>query len=195
MNFDELVKMIREVDSALVVRATKAVNISLTMRNWLIGHYVSEYELHGADRADYGKRILGELADRLDGVSNCNKRQLSKYVRFYRVYPQMGGTSSTQFTELLSVVQNDNKKRDAEAIIKVKKQIEGTASTQFNAGLIESLSYSHFEKLAEIDNETKRDFYLVECLQGAWTVKELKRQIGSLYYERSGRGCPNRRGI
>ncbi|GHU62650.1 hypothetical protein AGMMS49983_04470 [Clostridia bacterium] len=90
MNFDDLVKAIRDADFALVTRATKAVNVSLTMRNWLIGHYVSEYELHGADRAEYGKRILAELADHLEGVSNCSKRQLSKYVRFYRVYPQIG---------------------------------------------------------------------------------------------------------
>jgi hypothetical protein len=106
MNFDDLVKAIRDADSALVTRATKAVNVSLTMRNWLIGHYVSEYELNGADRADYGKRILAELADRLGGVSNCSKRQLSKYVRFYRVYPQIEGTSYSQFVELLPADTN-----------------------------------------------------------------------------------------
>ncbi|GHU62647.1 hypothetical protein AGMMS49983_04460 [Clostridia bacterium] len=70
--------------------------------------------------------------------------------------------------------------------MKSEKQIEGTVSTQFEASLIERLSYSHFEKLSEIEDETKRDFYLVECLGGGWVVKELKRQIGSLYYERSG---------
>jgi predicted nuclease of restriction endonuclease-like (RecB) superfamily len=184
MNFIDLVEAIRDADSALVTRATKAVNVSLTLRNWLIGHYVSEYELSGADRADYGKRILAELADRLDGVSNCSKRQLSKYVRFYRVYPQIGGTSYTQFEKLLP--DNKNQKDGFLSIAISEKQIEGTASTQFGADLIEQLSYSHLEKLSEIDDETKRDFYLVECLGGGWTVKELKRQIGSLYYERSG---------
>jgi predicted nuclease of restriction endonuclease-like (RecB) superfamily len=184
MNFEELVSAICDADSALVTRATKAVNISLTMRNWLIGHYVSEYELHGADRADYGKRIIGELADRLEGVSNCSKRQLSKYVRFYRAYPQIGGTASTQFFELLPAkVKSDS---ELSPVAKSEKRIESTAYTQFDAVLIEKLSYSHLEKLSEIDEETKRDFYLVECLSGQWTVKELNRQIGSLYYERSG---------
>ena len=32
---------------------------------------------------------------------------------------------------------------------------------------------------------TKRSFYQVESIQGSWTVRELKRQIHSLYYERS----------
>jgi hypothetical protein len=26
----------------------------LTLRNWLIGYYIAEYELQGSDRADYG---------------------------------------------------------------------------------------------------------------------------------------------
>jgi predicted nuclease of restriction endonuclease-like (RecB) superfamily len=64
--------------------------------------------------------------------------------------------------------------------------IEGTASPKFQARLLESLSYSHFEKLVEIDDDTKRLFYEVECLRGGWSVRELRRQIGSLYYERSG---------
>jgi predicted nuclease of restriction endonuclease-like (RecB) superfamily len=52
--------------------------------------------------------------------------------------------------------------------------------------LISSLSYSHFELLLAIDDDTKRLFYEVECIKGGWSVRELKRQINSLYYERSG---------
>lgn len=48
------------------------------------------------------------------------------------------------------------------------------------------LSYSHFDLLVDIDDDTKRSFYEIECLRGNWSVRELKRQIGSLYYERSG---------
>lgn len=40
--------------------------------------------------------------------------------------------------------------------------------------------------LVELDDPTKRAFYEVECVRGNWSVRELKRQIGSLYYERSG---------
>jgi predicted nuclease of restriction endonuclease-like (RecB) superfamily len=52
--------------------------------------------------------------------------------------------------------------------------------------LLESLSYTHFEQLFVLEDETKRIFYEVECIRGNWSVRELKRQIGSLYYERSG---------
>ncbi|GBE53739.1 hypothetical protein BMS3Bbin14_02241 [bacterium BMS3Bbin14] len=37
-----------------------------------------------------------------------------------------------------------------------------------------------------IEDDTKRLFYEFECIRGNWSVRELKRQIGSLYYERSG---------
>ena len=47
------------------------------------------------------------------------------------------------------------------------------------------LSYSHFDLLVDIDDELKRTFYLLEAMRSNWSVRELKRQIESLYYERS----------
>jgi len=52
--------------------------------------------------------------------------------------------------------------------------------------LIQKLSFSHFAELIVISDETKRLFYEIECIRGNWSVRELKRQISSLYYERSG---------
>jgi predicted nuclease of restriction endonuclease-like (RecB) superfamily len=52
--------------------------------------------------------------------------------------------------------------------------------------LINKLSYSHFIELIKLDDHLKRTFYELECIKGTWTVRELKRQINCLYYERSG---------
>ena len=52
--------------------------------------------------------------------------------------------------------------------------------------MLSSLSYSHSEQLSALDDKLKRTFYEIECIRGNWSVRELKRQIGSLYYERSG---------
>lgn len=52
--------------------------------------------------------------------------------------------------------------------------------------LLNSLSYSHFTLLFTMNDELKRRFYEIECLRGNWSVRELKRQIASLYFERSG---------
>lgn len=48
------------------------------------------------------------------------------------------------------------------------------------------LSYTHFVQLLSIDDPLKRLFYELECIKGTWSIKELQRQIHSLYYERSG---------
>ncbi len=88
-NFEKLVGMIRHVHEELAAQAGKAVNISLTLRNWLFGCYIAEYELNGLDRANYGDHVLTELAKHLTElkISNCNRRQLYRYLRFYRLYP------------------------------------------------------------------------------------------------------------
>jgi hypothetical protein len=50
-DFEKLVDTIRLVHDALAAQANRAVNISLTLRNWLIGCYIAEYEQNGEDRA------------------------------------------------------------------------------------------------------------------------------------------------
>jgi len=52
--------------------------------------------------------------------------------------------------------------------------------------LINSLSFIHFTLLFPVEDTLKRIFYEIECIKGNWSVSELKRQINSLYYERSG---------
>ena len=52
--------------------------------------------------------------------------------------------------------------------------------------LFTRLSFSHFAELIAIDDPLKRAFYEVECIRGHWSVRALKRQIATLYFERSG---------
>lgn len=175
MDFKLLVDTIRQIHDDMAAQASQAVNISLTLRNWLIGCYIAEYELHGADRAAYGEKVLSELAARLSDISNCNRRQLYRYLRFYRLYPQIVGTLSPQFQRLLPA-----------SVLPVKVGTASPQSEPLGLPLLERLSYSHIEQLVDIEEAIKRDFYQVECIRGNWSVRELKRQIASLYFERSG---------
>src|SRR5512136_1932243 len=103
LTFEQLISSIRQVHEQLAAQAGRAVNISLTLRNWVIGLYISEFELRGADRATYGEKLLYELAKRLTRlkISNCNRRQLYRYLQFYRAYPEIVGTLSPQLKNLL----------------------------------------------------------------------------------------------
>lgn len=185
LDFSALVAAIRQVHGNLTAQAGRAVNLSLTLRNWLIGAYITEYELCGADRATYGERLLTELAKRLTDhkISNCNRRQLYRYLRFYRLYPEIVGTLSAQLKELLPPGLSDGQ-TESPAVEKV-----GTVSPQLQIPpdqLIHRLSYSHLELIVDLDDDLTRAFYEIECIRGNWSVRELRRQIGSLYYERSG---------
>jgi hypothetical protein len=55
LTFESLVTAIGQLHYMLSAQATKAVNASLTLRNWLIGYYIEEYERRGTDRATYGR--------------------------------------------------------------------------------------------------------------------------------------------
>ena len=46
------------------------------------------------------------------------------------------------------------------------------------------LSWSHYVEIIRIDDELKRNFYIQECINSNWSVRELERQIDSLLYER-----------
>jgi len=175
--FQELVRAIKSVHDDLATQAGRAVNIGLTLRNWVIGCHIAEYELHGADRARYGEKLLTSLAGELGrvNVSNCNQRQLYRYVRFYRLYPAILGTLPPQFTKQIAARIGHGAK-------------VGTLSPQSDTPadqIIRSLSYSHIELIVDLGEAGQRAFYEAECLRGGWSVRELKRQIASLYYERS----------
>jgi predicted nuclease of restriction endonuclease-like (RecB) superfamily len=177
LSFEQLVLAIGQVHAELAAQASRAVNTSLTLRNWLIGCYIAEYELNGSDRAAYGDKVLSALAGRLHDVSNCNRRQLYDYLRFYRTYPQIVQTLSAQLRQLLPLSKLDQ----FEKVPTPSAQLKLASDT-----LLSRLSYSMFKLLVGLNDATKRSFYEVESIQGSWTVRELKRQIHSLYYERSG---------
>ena len=50
--------------------------------------------------------------------------------------------------------------------------------------VLNELGWSHYLELIKIDEEPKRKFYMNECINSRWSVRELERQIGSLLYER-----------
>lgn len=50
--------------------------------------------------------------------------------------------------------------------------------------LCDKLSWSHYRHLLRVENETARNYYLSESVACNWSVRQLQRQINTLYYER-----------
>lgn len=184
LNFDNLVVAIQNTHDVFITQAVKTVNICLTIRNWLIGYYIDEYELQGTDRANYGDYLLESLSDQLTkmGLKRMDVRELRRFRQFYTYYPQIRDSLNPEFKaipimskialpEIRDSVNPELKKSDL--------KLDGCL-------LVERLSFSHFVKLLQIESPLKRLFYEVESIRGQWSVNELRRQIATQYFERSG---------
>jgi len=187
-DFESLVTEILQIHNQAQSFATKAVNVSLTLRNWIIGHRIVEYEQKGQDRAAYGEKLLPALAASLSaaGLKRVDVRELRRFRLLYCVYPQIRETASPELladfgaAALLPLLNSlPIPKRET---LSPESQTVETASPQ----LIRRLSFSHLAELIELSDDTQRRFYEIECIRGNWSVRELRRQIASLYYERSG---------
>lgn len=187
LTFEDLAKDIEQVHMATSSAAQSAVNQLLTLRNWIIGYYIVEFEQNGQDRAAYGTKLLGSLAKRLS-VKGLDRTNLNLCRLFYSKYPQICETLSHKFNEIGITKQLPG--IDVEKLeINGKAEICETVSRKFEMApeiLVSKLSFSHIREIMAIDDPFERFFYEFECMQGAWSVRELKRQIASNLYVRAG---------
>lgn len=196
MNYLSLVKAINAVTTQLQSRAAAAVNQALVLRNWLVGVYIVEYEQAGKDRAKYGAKLLEALAAdlKLQGNNGLNTTLLKLCRQCYQTYPQIGPTLSDQlvaelpFGPTLSqrTVGQIPKFESQETGLAIRPTLSDKSPTPLPAQVILQLSWSKLVELFAIDDPWKRAFFENECLKGNWSVRQLRRQIGSLLYERTG---------
>ncbi len=171
MTFDRLVLSIRGIDEELAAQAGRAVNISLTLRNWLIGRHIEEYERCGVDRAQYGERLMDRLADELtrQGVSRCDRRELYRYRTFYLAYPKIVESLPPQFKSIVSAAQKSSRATDKSSDPAIGESVTPQSGIS-TKDLLTKLSFSHIAELVAIDDALKRTFYETECIRGAnWT--------------------------
>jgi predicted nuclease of restriction endonuclease-like (RecB) superfamily len=175
LSFNLLVESINQAHSSFQSQSVKAVNMGLTMRNWCIGFYIVEFEQNGEDRAKYGTTLVANIAKSIQ-IKGLTAPELSRCRQFYNVYPELLGTKTQ---EALRNITNG----------KITKQIFGSATQELQNNenqLISSISYTHFVELIKIDNPVKRKYFELLVLKANLSVRDLKREIASLSYERLG---------
>lgn len=96
MNFTYLSDLLKITHEHLYQQSVKAVNINLTLRNWLFEFYIIEFEQNGDDRAEYGENLLENLAKHLQ-IKGLTSPELARCRQFYTVYPSILGTLFQEF--------------------------------------------------------------------------------------------------
>jgi hypothetical protein len=86
-NFEELIENLSQVHEVLQAYASKSVNQFLTIRNWLFGYYIVEYEQNGEDRAKYGENLIANITRKVKHIKGLTGNQLYVCRNFYLVYP------------------------------------------------------------------------------------------------------------
>ncbi len=155
--------------------SARAVNVFMTATYWLIGRRIIEWEQAGKERATYGEALINRLsADITKRFGRGFSRQnLQKMRLIYRIYPpeKICQTLSGEFKELVRVGNGK--------LLMTSPEIFEALSLAF------PLSWSHYVRLISVDNEDTRRFYEAEALRGGWSVRQIDRQISTLFYERT----------
>lgn len=190
MNFPELILTLHKINEELREESIRAINISLTLRNWIFGFYIVEFEQNGNDRAEYGKALLATIATEMKNrhIANVDERELRRYRQFYLSYPAISSLilKNKRIRELLPPGLAKGNMITTKSSFRRLSTPELYIPDNHHFNLISNISYTHFVELIRIEEPLKRLFYELECVKGTWSVKELKRQIGSLLYERTG---------
>ena len=194
-------------------QAARSVNAILTASYWEIGRRIVEYEQRGENRAGYGEETLRRLSRDLTrqfgrGFGQIN---LGMMRRFFLAWPpetivqtvseqscQVSGlpivqTVSEQFRERPHGRPLPAEKLPAAPVYSLPLFSPITArNSEIDLALyLEALarafplSWSHYVRLLTVENPEARRFYEIESRRGGWSVRQLDRQVATLFYERT----------
>lgn len=146
-------------------RAYRSVNVSLTLRNWQLGERIAKDELEGAERAEYGKRVITTLAHDLTAKygKGFDRSTLYRYLLFFRMFPGIVAAVRPQL-EILDAVS-----RQSQNVAALRPKL---------------LPWTHYRELIRVENPEARAWYEQEAIREVWSTRTLHRNIASQYYFR-----------
>jgi len=152
--------------------AARSVNALMTASYWEIGRRIVEAEQQGRRRAGYGEQLIERLSADLSarfgrGFSRQNLQQMRSFFLLWPIRQTLSGESSSAPSQgRLSLTQGRPWRLDELA-------------------QVFPLPWSAYVRLLSVKDDHARQFYEAEALRGGWSVRQLDRQIGSQFYERT----------
>jgi predicted nuclease of restriction endonuclease-like (RecB) superfamily len=166
--------------------AARAVNSILTATYWEVGRRIVEFEQGGKARAEYGEKLLKRLAVDLTGRfgRGFSERNLEQMRGLYLGWE----ISQTPSAKLEARVRLPEEIFQPPSGISAVSEIRQTPSAESGTTLLVAafpLSWSHYVRLMSVEKPHARAFYESEAIRGGWSVRQLSRQIGTQFFERT----------
>jgi predicted nuclease of restriction endonuclease-like (RecB) superfamily len=167
MGYEQVLTDIVGIIDQARTAAARSVNTVMTVTYWSVGRRIVEEEQGGQQRAAYGEALLARLSTDLTGRfgRGFSRQNLQQMRQFYLTWPPQ------QICQTASGKSGSSGER---------AEIAATGLP----GML-SLPWSAYVRLMSVKNEHARRFYEAEALRSGWTVRQLDRQISSMYYERT----------
>jgi predicted nuclease of restriction endonuclease-like (RecB) superfamily len=157
--------------------AARAVNHLMTATYWQVGRHIVEFEQGGRGRAAYGEQLIPRLSEDLTARfgRGFSARNLETMRLFYLTWQIPQAVSA----ESGLVPRRSRNPQTTSAGLPVPSP-EGPLPAFL-------LPWSHYVRLLSVADPAARAFYHAESLRGGWSVRQLDRQISTLFFERTQR--------
>lgn len=177
--------------------ATRHVNALMTASYWDIGRRIVEAEQKGKRRAGYGEHLMAQLSADLTeqfgrGFSVDNLENMRNFYLAYAVLPKAGKNqiSETLFRKFEKSATRKVLSASTQISTAVSTPVKKLSASDFKSVLFEianafPLPWSAYARLLSVRDEAARRFYETEALRGGWSIRQLDRQIGSQFYQRT----------
>ncbi len=156
-NYNNLLDRIANILVEARTKVVREINKAQVLAYWEIGREIVEFEQKGMVRAEYGEELIVRLTKDMTERfgKGFSERNLRNMRAFYLNFP-------------------------IRQTVSAKSQKSQTVSGEFEP----VLSWSHYCELLKVEEPLARSFYEQEGVQNNWSVRELKRQINAMLFER-----------
>jgi predicted nuclease of restriction endonuclease-like (RecB) superfamily len=185
--------------------AARTLNSILAATYWEIGRRIVEFEQQGKGRAEYGQALLTRLGTDLSakygrGYSWRNLFRMRNFYLDWEILPTASAKlearvrmpCDTDLREGSKILPTVSAKSARDPVLSHTSapsfaEIWSAPTIEFGSALITAfpLPWSHYVRLMSVEKPHARAFYESEAIRGGWSVRQLDRQIGTQFFERT----------
>ena len=171
--------------------SARTVNVVMTATYWQVGRHIVEFEQAGERRAGYGQQLLDKLSTdlrkRFGRGFSVDHLELMRL--FYNTYSpaQISETVSRKLPPAMSSEISESPiRKSSGALVLANSESLIRKFTFMEWSQAFPLSWTHYVQLLRRSRSPEaRAFYETEALRGGWSVRQLDRQMSTLFYERT----------